>query len=187
MTSTVSAVPSLSNGNVPPVVATPVMDLHDAVYHTARSYDGGARALSRRMQTRDKATGALVPMNENTFTHKVNPNCHTHNVTVEEARDMMVLSQDFRMLYALAADTSHVAIRIDSDASGMTFERIGVMAKEFSDVVSAVSEAQSHGGEAGAQVSPNEMSRVEREAAELIAALNNLVAGMRAQMRTEVR
>lgn len=186
MDRTVSAPASLSNGNVPPAVATPVMDLQDAIYHTARAYDGGARALSRRMQTRDKLTGALVPMNENTFTHKVNPNCHTHNLTVEEARDMMVLSKDFRVLYALSADTGHVSIPLAADGSGLTFERVGAMAREFSHVVAAVTEAQQHTSESGAKVTPNEMSRIEREAAELIAALNGLVANMRAQV-AEVR
>jgi hypothetical protein len=182
MTRTVSALSQPANGDVPPVVATPAMDLRDAIYHTAHSYEGGARALSRRMQTRDKLSGGHVPMNENTFTHKVNPNCFTHNVSPEELRDMMILSKDFRILHSMAADTGHVAIQIGTDASGMTFERVGAMAKEFSDVVSVVSEAQAGISEKGARISPNEMSRIEREAAELIAALNALVINVRGQM-----
>lgn len=188
MERTVTAADSLSNGsgNSPLTVATHVADLPDAIYNTARAFNGGARALSRKMLTRDKLTGELVPMKESTFAHKVNPNCTTQHVTLEEARDMMVLSDDFRILYSLAADTNHVVIQTAGDTSGMTFERISAMAKEFGDVVGAATEAQAAAGERGTRVSPNEAAKVEREAAELMAALNALVVNMRAQA-TEVR
>jgi len=186
MDSNVAAPTSLSNGNVSGPVATHCMDVLDAVYHTARSYKGGARALASRLQTRDKF-GDLVPMNENTFTHKVNPNCFSHNVTLEEGRDMMVMSQDFSILHALSADCGHVSIRMTFDPSGATFEKVSAMAKEFSEVVVAVSDAQSAASADGGRISPNEMSRIEREAVELMAALNGLVANLRAQASTGVR
>lgn len=183
MNRTIAGSGHLGNGNKEGSVATSAMDLQDAIYHTARSYDGGARALSRRMQTRDKVSGELVPMNENTFTHKVNPNCHTHHVTAEEARDMMVLSGDFRILYSMCADTGHVAVKVAPEAgSGLTFERISAMAKEFGELVAAATDAQSHAGEGGASISPNEMSRIEREGVELMGAINSLLCGMRSQM-----
>lgn len=181
MDSTLTAAGSLSNGNKGAPVATHCMDVLDAVYWTARSFEGGARALAGRMHTRDKIDGALVPMNENTFTHKVNPNCFSHNVSVEEARDMMVLSGDYRILYAIAADTGHVVIPVGACSEGHTFERIAQMAKEFGDVVSSVTEAQSASGDRGTAISPNELSRVERDAVELMAALNRLLSNLRAQ------
>lgn len=175
----VSATGSLSNGDLPPFVATPVMDVLDAAYNTARSYPGGVPALAVRMQKRDKF-GDFAPMNANTLQHKVDPNCHTHALSLGEARDLMVLSGDYRILYALAADTGHVAINANVDHSGLTIEKVGVMAKEFSDVVAVVTAA----GQRGARVSRNEMARVEAEAADLIAALNSVVANLRGQMET---
>jgi hypothetical protein len=177
----------LSNGNVPALVATPLShDVLTAIADTAKFFAGGARALAALMRTRDRDTGELVPMNANTFAHKVNPRCHSHNVTIEEGVEMMVRSRDYRILYAQAAATGHVAIRLDMDGTGATFERVGVMAKEFSDVVAAVSEAQSKSGKGGTRVTPNEMAQIEREAADLIGALNGLVANMRAQVATVV-
>lgn len=172
----VTAAPSLSNGDLPPVVATHCMDVLDAAYHTANQYVGGARALAARLQTRDRIDGSYVPMNPSTFTHKVNPRAFTHSLSLEEARDVMVMSGDCRILYALAHATGHVAIRTESDPSGLTIEKVGVMAKEFSDVVAAATAAQ------GTRISPNEMARVECEAADLIAALNAVVANLRGQM-----
>lgn len=182
----VSGPVSLSNGNVGAAVATHCMGVLRAIHDTARFFDGGARALASKIKTRDKIDGELVPMNENTFTHKVNPNCFSHNVSVEEAVEMMVKADDFRILHIIAAECGHVAIHVGRDAGGATFERVGAMAKEFSDVVSAVSDAQCSASVDGVRVSPNEMARIEREGVELIAALNGLLANIRAQAQ-EVR
>lgn len=189
MDRTLSASGSPSNGEVAQQLATPllpqVMDVLDAAYHTAHGYEGGVAGLAARMHTRT-ARGELVPMNANTLQHKVNPNNHTHHVFLREGRDMMVLSDNYSILHALAADTGHVAIRVSLDCTGMTMQKVGVMVKEFSDVLEAVTQASTTNSDRGAGVSPNEMSRIEQEAAELIAALNCLVANMRAQM-AEVR
>jgi predicted RNase H-like HicB family nuclease len=181
MNATLSPAARLSNGKLTRVVATHCMDVRRAVYDTARLYSGGARALAGKLRTRDKIDGELVPMNENTFSHKINPNCFSHHVTVEEALDMMLESKDFRILYALAADCGHVAVPVTCDSSGATFEKVGAMAKEFSDVVSAVTDAKCASHPEGARVSLNEMARIEREVVELIASLNSLVANIRAQ------
>lgn len=180
MDSTVSRRESLSNGNSRPAVATHCMDVRYAIYYTASLFKGGARALAKLLVTRDKF-GDVVPMNENTFGHKVNPNCFSHNVTVEEARDMMIAANDYRVLHSLAADCGYVAIRTNFDGAGATYEKVGVMAKEFGDVVQAVSAAQAATSADGARISPNEMAHIEREAVDLIAALNSLVASIRAQ------
>lgn len=185
MDATVSHPASLSNGNVQGRVATHCMDVRYAIYFTASLFAGGARALASRLMTRDRF-GDVVPMNENTFGHKVNPNCFSHNITVEEARDMMVVSNDFRILHSLASECGHVAIRTSFDGAGPTFEKVGAMAKEFGDVVQAVSSAQAATSADGVRVTPNEMANIEREAVDLIAALNSLVASMRAQT-AEVR
>lgn len=181
MSGTVRNFPRPRSGNVTPFIATQAMSVLDAVYHTVHAYPGGAPALAARMQTRDKF-GDLIPMSANTLQHKVDPNCHTHKASVEEARDIMVLSQDFRILYALAANTNHVAIRVSADCSGITIEKVGVAAKEFGDLVEAVTKAGSKSSAKGSCVTPNEMAKIEREAAELIGALNGLVGSMRAQM-----
>lgn len=184
MDRTVRELRNHSNGDVHPFVATQVMDVLDAAYNTARAYPGGVPALAARMQKRDKL-GDFGAMNANTLQHKVDPNCFTHSLSLAEARDLMVLAGDYRILYALSADTGHVSIKTEADCSGLTMEKVGAMAKEFSDVLGAVTEAQAATSARGTSISPNEMARVEREAAELIAALNCLVANMRGQMKVE--
>lgn len=157
------------NGDVHAAVATD-MGLLDAAYHTVHGYEGGAPSLAPR-----------VGMNANTLQNKVNPNNETHHLTLVESRNVMAMTKDFRMLHALGRDLGHVCIAVDMDGDGITVEKVMSMTKEFGETLAAVGDATSKHGEAGHRVTRNEMARVEREAGELLNAINRLVSNIRAQ------
>src|SRR5207248_9137137 len=123
-------------------VAAQSMDVLDAAYHTAHSYPGGVPALAQRMPPVLNARGDLAPMSASTLQHKVNPNCHTHNLSVREARDMMVLSEDYRMLYALSSELGHVCLRSRASHEGSTLDHVMRSTKEFGEVLATVAKSQ---------------------------------------------
>lgn len=181
MNATIHAIGKHSNGDLCHAVATHSMDVLDAAYHTAHSYPGGVPALAQRMPHFVNARGELTAMSASTLQHKVNPNCPTHNLTLRESRDMMALSQNYSILHALSAELGHVSLRIAATYEGATLEHVMRATKEFGDVLSSVSESQKAASSGGSKVTPNELRIIEREAAELIGALNGMLASLRAQ------
>lgn len=174
------------NGELAATFATPPsMDIHDAAYHTVHRYKGGAHALAPRMQHRPNARGVMAPMSGSTLQHKVNTNCETHHLSLEEARDVMALTGDYAILHALSATLGHVALKIDLDCSGVTTERVMQMTKEFGDVLTHVGEATSKRGPRGARVTQKELRTIEQQALELMGAVNCLVGNLRALTRGE--
>lgn len=186
MNATVHVLDTYLNGELGrPLATTFVMNVRDAAYHTVHRYKGGPHALATRMPPRVNARGALVPMSGSTLQHKVNPNNVTHGLFIEEARDVMALSDDYSILHAFAAELGHVALRVDVDCEGVTAEMIMRMTKEFGDVLAEVGAATSRRSTRGEKVTHNELRRVEKQAVELIAAVNCLVAGLRSQAPQE--
>jgi hypothetical protein len=181
MNATIHKLSKHGNGDVNPAVATHAMDVLDAAYHTAHSYPGGVPQLARRMPPVLNARGELAPMSASTLQHKVNPNCLTHHVTLREARDMMVLSQDFGILHALSADVGHVSLRMTMSADGTTVEKVLGVTREFGDVLSSVAKAEAKRSERGRRISANELREIERQACELIGAVSSLVSTLRSQ------
>ena len=181
MSATIQRLPGARNGDPSWALATR-WSVSDAAYQVAHAYPGGIPALAQRMPPSLSARGEPVHMSANTLQHKVNPNCNTHHLSLEEARDISVLSGDFRILHALSADLSHMAIRLSPDAEGVTLQKVMRLTKEFGELLSEVARATEGTSERGARLSHNEMMRIETEAGELISAANGLVAAMRAQM-----
>lgn len=79
------------------------MSLQDAFYRTVHDYPGGCESLAPRM-----SLSAAVLRN------KANPNNTANVVTLRDADQAMALSGDFRVLHELAANHSHIAIRVDA-------------------------------------------------------------------------
>lgn len=163
MNATIHRHPRLSNGEVPVPVAS--LDVLDAAYHTAHDFPGGVPALAQRMA-----------QSANTLNHKVSLRNSTHHLMLVESVKMQEIAKDYRVLHAMAATLGHVAISMRT-TDGMTMECVRGMVKEFSDMLAAVTLA-----EADTTITPNEFLACEREAAELIASINALVASMRGRL-----
>ena len=154
------------NGNVPAANATPGLDVRDAAYHTAHSFPGGVPALAQRMG-----------MSQNTLAHKVSLNNDTHHLSLREAVTMQEVTGDVRILHSMAGALGYACVSLRTDSAGSTLAEVMHMAKEFGDVLESINSAVADG-----RVTPNEMQDCERQAAELMAALNNVLATVRGMM-----
>ena len=63
------------------------MNIHDAAHATIHDYPGGAASLAPRLG-----------MVQAVLNSKVNPNTHTHHLTLAEALRVMVMTGDHRIL-----------------------------------------------------------------------------------------
>lgn len=142
------------------------MDVMDAAYHCVHDYPGGVPSLAPR-----------VGMNANTLMNKVALNNSTHHLSLREATTIQAATKDTRIVAAMARTLGGVFISLDTDTQHSTMEQVMHMAKEFGDVLQAVNDAVSDG-----RVTRNEMLACERQAAELQAALNGVLAVVRGLM-----
>ena len=154
------------NGDVQSAAATPGLDVHDAAYHLAHDFPGGVPALAVRMG-----------MSANTLQHKVSLTNTTHHLTLREAVALQEMSDDKRIVQAMCAALGGVFVDMGCDSDHTTMEQVMHMAKEFGDVLGAVNDAVSDG-----RVTGNEMQHCERQAAELIGALNGVLGTVRGMM-----
>lgn len=76
------------------------MNILDAAYNTVHDYKGGASALAPRMGIKSPAV----------LNSKVNPNTHTHHITLLEAVKLMEITGDYRILQEMCARLGKVAI-----------------------------------------------------------------------------
>lgn len=76
------------------------MNILDAAYHTVHDFLGGASALASRMGIKSPAV----------LNSKVNPNTHTHHLTLLEASKLMAITGDYRILQNLCAEHGKAAI-----------------------------------------------------------------------------
>lgn len=154
-----------NNGNALAISAIG-LDVSDAAYHTASAFPGGVPALAQRLG-----------MSQNTLAHKVSLNNDTHHLTLREAVAMQEVSQDKRITQAMCAALGGVFLDLSCENKATTMEQVMHMAKEFGDVLISVNGAVDDG-----KVTPNEMQDCERQAAELMAALNAVLAQVRSMM-----
>jgi len=97
------------------------MNITDAAHKTVKDSPGGAEALATRLiTTNDK--GEEKPMSGAVLRNKVNPNNTTHKLSWEEASEIMGLTGDHRMLFALAAEHGYGVHRLElpEDAGCLT-------------------------------------------------------------------
>lgn len=145
------------------LVATSILDVADAAYHTAHSYPGGVPALAVRMN-----------MSQNTLAHKVSTSKDTHHLTLKEAMMMQDLSGDCRILHSMASSLGYVALEMSHECGPSTLQELSQMVKEFGESIISMQEAVSDG-----VVTPNEMTKCEKEAAELVASINSALRSVR--------
>ncbi|MFY8019070.1 MAG: phage regulatory CII family protein [Inhella sp.] len=136
------------------------MSVSDAAYNVVREYPGGAAALQLRM-------------GKSNLSGEVNPNVKTAKLSIEDAVTVSNLANDYRILYAFAADCRHFPPMPMPDgldvAGDQCIRTVSELVKESADVVAATVE-----GLADNEVSDNDLARFDREAGELIVKLQQL-------------
>lgn len=81
------------------------MNVADAAHCVVHSYPGGSESLAPR-----------IGMSAAVLRNKVNPNCETHHLTLAEADRITGITNDMRIVHALAAAHGHVAVHVDAEA-----------------------------------------------------------------------
>ena len=165
MTSSVTKHRCAFNGNSTDGTAIG-LDVMDAAYHTAQSFPGGVPALAQRLG-----------MSQNTLAHKISLNNDTHHLSLREAVAMQEVTQDRRITHAMCFAQGGVFVDLQADVKHSTMEQVMHMVKDFGVVLAGINDAVVDG-----VVTRNEMHNCERQAAELIAALNATLATVRGMM-----
>ena len=139
--------------------------LRDHAYNLARAYPGGGEALALRMKK-----------NPTTLSHELRGQ-GSAKLGLEDAAAMTALSGDLRILEAWNAEHGLVVIHmpqlVDGPASGC-LEKLSQTAREFSELVAEVA-----GGVGDGNLSDNELARIEREGADVLAAVHGLLHAAR--------
>ncbi|RYE43864.1 MAG: hypothetical protein EOP24_26690 [Hyphomicrobiales bacterium] len=148
------------------------MTVPDAIYHTVHNYPGGVAALAARMG-----------VSANTLTHKANPNNTTHHLHPAELLALQYMSGNAAVLHAMAAALGYSVTRATPDQTGGNpLEATMRLQCEFADLMRAAADPlRRTAAEPAKAVTGTEVRRVEFHAQETTAAIDCLVATMRAQ------
>jgi hypothetical protein len=140
--------------------------LRDQAYNLARAYQGGAEALALRMKK-----------NGTTLSHELRGQ-GSAKLGLEDAAAMTALSGDLRILEAWNAAEGLLVIRmpeLKAGPAGSCLDKLSQTAREFSELVAEVA------GDLGdGKLNDNELQRIEREAADVLAAVHALLGEARA-------
>jgi len=132
------------------------MNISDAAHKTVKEYPGGAEALATRLVTVNER-GEERPMSGAVLRNKVNPNNTTHHLTLAEASEIMALTDNHRILHALAAEHGYVLRRVEGAPSGSVVTAILAVSARQGDLAQAVAESLADG-----QITPNEAIEIGR-------------------------
>ena len=150
------------------------MNVQTAAFNLVHDYPGGATALA-----------PLLGKSASTLSHEVDPNYATAKLGLADALKLTMLSKDRSILNAFALNCHCMVLPLPSSPDGIdddTFKSVTRMAREFAEVIGQVAEVTADGA-----VSDNELGRVEREAAELVAAVQVVLAALQARNRASKR
>jgi hypothetical protein len=142
------------------------MNVQTAAFNLVHDYPGGATALA-----------PLLGKSASTLNHEVDPNYPTAKLGLADALKLTVLSKDRGVLNAFAMACHCMVLPLPSCADGIdddTFKGVTRLAREFAEVISQISEVTADGA-----VSDNELGRVEREASELVSAVQAVLTTLR--------
>ena len=139
--------------------------LRDQALNLARAYPGGAAALALRMRK-----------NPTTLNHEL-VGQGSAKLGLEDAATITALTGDLRVLEAWNAEHGLVVIRmpqLPTGPVGSCLDKLSSTAREFSELVTEVAADMGDN-----RLSDNELQRIEREAAELLAAVHQLLGAAR--------
>lgn len=146
----------------------PGMDVCDAAHLVAHHHPGGVAALAARMG-----------VNAGTLQNKLNPNNHSHHLTLKEAVLLQQAAGNAAVLHAMAQQLGYTCVRaMPRQDGGDPVEAFMQLAMANADFTRAVADAL-HGKE---QVSKNELRRTTDMANELIGKVGALVSVLAARV-----
>lgn len=139
------------------------LSLIDAAYHTVHAYPGGAEALAPRLYPKK------API---TLNHELRPpEGSTAKLGLETAAQIVDLTGNASIVHAFAARAGGLFVPLpyaDDESRATVLAGVGVMAREFSDLVGTITTSAADGS-----ISLNELRRIERDAIELMKATQN--------------
>lgn len=141
----------------------------DAAYQLVRAYPGGSASLAPRLGK-----------SSTTLSHEVTKT-GSAKFGLEDAVAATVLSNDLRILNAFAAEAGCMVLRlpsIDEVGDDSTMRDVAALAREFGDLVSEVTGAAADG-----QIALNELHKVQREWARMVAAGQQLLVHLQERQR----
>lgn len=139
-----------------------MMNVLDAAYNVVNDYEGGAASL-----------GPRIGKAGTTLSHEVT-STGTAKLGLETAVKLTVLSKDYRILEAFAAQCGRGTFQLPSvlaEGGDNVLARLGDVLREQSHVVREVSESLEDG-----QITENERDSIRREVGQLIATATQLQA-----------
>lgn len=138
------------------------MNVLDAAYNVVNDYEGGAASL-----------GPRIGKAGTTLSHEVT-STGTAKLGLETAVKITVLSKDFRILEAFAAQCGRMTFPLPdvlAEGGDNVLARLGDVLREQSHVVREVSESVADG-----RITGTERDRIRREVGQLIATATQLQA-----------
>lgn len=142
------------------------LDLNAAAYNLVADYPGGATAL-----------GPLIGKAASSLSHEVDLRCSGAKLGLHDAGKLTCVSGDLRIVHAFCALAGGRFEPLPGAQQGSAPEHahplaaVGHMAHQFAELVSEASRALADG-----RVTGNELRNIQREAGDLLAALNQLLA-----------
>lgn len=147
-----------------------VLSVRDAAYHTVHDYPGGSTAL-----------GVRLAMSGMLLSHQVNPNnLGKYSLALEKAVEVQAMSQDYRILHAMARELGFIAVSIDLVDETNVVASIADTVKEFSGYLTAVSDSVRD-----SKVTDNELKDIDEHLGLMVQQANHLravVAAMNAKL-----
>jgi len=135
----------------------------DAFYKTCKSYPGGFESLAPRLG-----------VNVQVLRNKANPNVMTNHPYLSDIEQVMTLTGDLSVLYALAKEQNCVVVPIDAAASASDMAVLELVAKVWKtngDVGTAVNSTLADGG-----VEHHEVEQVADAIHRTVTALHEMLA-----------
>lgn len=141
------------------------MSVDLAAFRLVHEYPGGATALAPVL---GKAAGTL--------SHEVSPNFPTAKLGLADAVRLSVYTGNRQVLNAFASEMTCMVVPLSADVPGVDGigPRTAALAKEFADLMGTMAADLADG-----HVSGNDLARIERDASELMVAVQDVLATVR--------
>lgn len=119
--------------------------------------------------------GLAAACNIPTLAKKLDPRQDSHHLRLDEAVLLQQVAGRADVLHAMADVLGYAVVPKGEDRQSSLIERVGALSGEFGDLLKVV-----HTSVADGVVTPNERLHIEREAAQLQAAIDSLVKTVKA-------
>jgi len=134
------------------------MNLKDAAYITGHDYPGGTSSL-----------GPRIGISGNILANKLNPNCTTHRLTLDEAMHIMVITNDHRIFTAMSSELGYMVTPLAMSSDESVVQSLTHTIAEFGEMINAVSDSLKDN-----RITPLERRRINKELCDLMSEAGRL-------------